>query len=74
MLFLPGVVQRVAEDLACPPDAFLIGVGVHPQGHGLVAVAQLLRYTGDIRSVGNGNAGEGVPQLVRMQPRRVVPL
>ena len=58
---LPGVLDRLTENLRSPADALLVCVGVHPQGNGFAAVSQRLRHTGDIGSAGDGHAGEGVP-------------
>lgn len=40
---------------------------IHSQRNRLVAVSQYLRNTCYISTVGNGNIGEGMAQLVRMQ-------
>ena len=44
----------VPENLGCTAAAFLIGVGVHPQRDGGVAVAQGLTHRGHIRPGGDG--------------------
>lgn len=56
-----------AENLAGPLHGFLIGMSIHPQRHCLVAVPQLLRHTGNIRAVGDCDAGEGVSEGVWME-------
>ena len=60
-LSLPGVLDRVPEDLRGPADALLIRVGVHPKGNRFVAVSQSLGHAGDVCAAGDGHAGEGVP-------------
>ena len=55
------------ENLTGPLHALLIGVGVHPQRYRLVAVSQLLRYAGNIRAVGDGDAGEGMSEGMGME-------
>lgn len=59
--------ERVAEDVSCPADAFLVGVGVHLQGNSLVGVAQLLRYRGDVGAVGDGDTCKRVAELVGVE-------
>ena len=63
----------IPEDLACPLDALLIGVGVHPQCDGFVAVPQLFRHAGNVGTIGNGNTGEAVAELMWMQSADPVP-
>ena len=60
ILSLPGFLYGITENLGGLADTFLVSVGIHPQGHGLVTVAQSLRYAGHIRTIGNGDAGESV--------------
>ena len=55
------------ENLTGPLHAFLIGMSVHTEGDGFVAVSQLLRYAGNIRAVGDGDAGEGVAEGMGME-------
>ena len=40
VLSLSGFLYGLPHDLGGLADAFLICVGVHPQGHGLITVAQ----------------------------------
>ena len=61
------VLNCIPKDLACPSDTLLISMGIHPQSDSFVGVAQLFRYTGNVRAVGDGDAGKAVPKLVRVQ-------
>ena len=49
-------------------------MGVHPQRHRLVTVAQLFGDTGNICPVSDCHASEAVPELVRVQAGDIVPL
>ena len=42
-------------------------MGIHPQSDSFVCMPQLFRHTGDVRAVGNGDAGKAVPELVGVQ-------
>ena len=42
-------------------------MGVHPKRHGLVAVSHGLRHAGDVRSIGDCDAGKTVPEDVRVK-------
>ena len=53
-VFLCVFPDGVPENLGCTAAAFLIGVGVHPQRDGGVAVAQGLTHRGHIRPGGDG--------------------
>ena len=57
----------ISKDLTCPLYALLISVSIHPQCDRFVRMTQLFRYTGNVRSVGDGDAGKAVPKLVGMQ-------
>ena len=61
------VLTCIPKDLACPSDTLLISMGIHPQSDSFVGVAQLFRYTGNVRAVGDGDAGKAVPKLMRVQ-------
>lgn len=61
ILSLPGFLYGVTDNLGGLADTLLVSVSIHPQRHGLVAVAQGLRHAGHIRTIGNGDAGESVP-------------
>ena len=61
------VLNCIPKDLACPSDTLLISMGIHPQSDSFVGVAQLFRYTGNVRAVGNGDAGKAVSEFVRVQ-------
>ena len=61
------VLNCVLEDLTCPLYALLISVSIHPQCDRFVRMTQLFRYTGNVRSVGDGDAGKAVPKLMGMQ-------
>ena len=54
---LPGLLYGIPNNLGRPADALLICVSVHPEGDGLVAVSHGLRHAGNVRAVGDGNAG-----------------
>ena len=73
-LFFASLFQRIPKNLAGALHTFLVSVGIHPKGYGLIAVAQLFRYAGDVGPIGDGNTGKGVAQLVRMEARHVTPL
>ena len=62
------------EYIACSFHAFFIGVCVHPQGYGFVAVSQHFGDTGYVCAVGDGYTCEAVPQLMGMEVRDAVPL
>lgn len=49
-------------------------MGIHAEGHGLVAMPQLLRHAGDIGAAGNGNAGKGAAKFMRVKVLDAVPL
>ena len=66
-LSLFGFFYCIPENLTGPLHAFLISVGIHSEGDGLITMSQLFRYTGDICAAGDCNAGEGVAQLVGMK-------
>ena len=74
-LFLPVLrFQCVPNNLTGPSDAFLIGVGVHPQRDRRVTMAQPFRYADHIGSVGDCEACGGVAELVRVEILNAVPL
>lgn len=73
-LSLPSFFYGIPDDLSRLADTFLIRMSIHPQGHSLVAMAQGLGYTGNVGTVGDGNAGKRVTQLVRMEIGGAVPL
>ncbi len=50
--------ECVPENLACPLHGFLIRVCVHPECNGLIAMAQLFGYAGNVRAVGDGYGGK----------------
>ena len=54
----------ISENLACPFDAFLICVGVHPQGDGFVRMPQLLRHAGNIGAVCYCHASEAMAEFM----------
>lgn len=58
--------QRISENLTGTTNAFLICVSVHTERNGLVTVAELFGHTCHVGPIRDGDAGEGVPQLVRM--------
>ena len=62
-----ALLDAVPDNIACPLPAFLVGVGVHPQGDGFVGMAQVFRYGGYVRAIGDAGGREGVAQLVRVQ-------
>lgn len=49
-------------------------MGVHAEGDGFVAVAQLLGYAGYVCPVGDGDTGKCVTQLMRVEILNAVPL
>ena len=73
-LSLSGFHYGIPHDLGGLADAFLVCVGIYSQRYCFVAVPEGLRYTGNISAVGDGNTGEGVPQLMWMQIWDTVPL
>ena len=54
--------------------ALLVGMGVHSEGYGLIAVPQLFRYAGNVSTVCYGYAGEAVAEFVRVQTLNAVTL
>lgn len=72
-LFFCFRLDRLPENVACPLNALLIGVGVHSQGNGFVAVAQLFGYTCHIGSVDDRHGCEAVAQLVGVHIWDIVP-
>ena len=56
--------EGVPEDLTCPADAFFVGVGVHPESYGGVAVSQTFKDRYNVSSMGQGDRGGGVSELV----------
>ena len=60
-LRLIGFLQGIPENLACPTHTFLVGVRIHPECHGLIAMTQLLRYAGYISAIRDGDTCEGMP-------------
>ena len=63
-LFAICFFQCVSDSLTRPPDAFLIGVGIHSERYRSVTVAQPLRYADHIRAVGNREACGGMAEFV----------
>ena len=61
-----GLFQRLAKDFACALHAFLIGVRIHAQGNGLIAVSELFRDACNVRAGGNCNARESVDENMSM--------
>ncbi len=37
-----GLLERIPKNLACTPNTFLVGMGVHPQGNRFVGMSKLL--------------------------------
>ena len=66
--------QCVSDSLTRPPDAFLIGVGIHFERYRSVTVAQPLRYADHIRAVGNREACGGMAEFVGVKIVYTVPL
>ena len=60
-LRLIGFLQGIPENLACPTHTFLVGVRIHPECHGLIAMTQHLRYAGYISAIRDGDTCEGMP-------------
>ena len=56
-----GLFQRLAKDFACALHALLIGVRIHAQGNGLIAVSELFRDACNVRAGSDCNARESVP-------------
>src|SRR5699024_7512905 len=71
---LYALLQYVPDDLTGPPDAFFIGVGIHPQRDRRVAMAQLLRHADHIGPVDDCDRGGAVTQLVGVEVFDVVSL
>ena len=59
--------ERVADDLTSASDAFFVGVGIHPEGHRCVAMAEPLRYADDIGSRCDHDACGAVSELVGVE-------
>lgn len=66
--------ERVPDNLTGPPDAFLIGVGVHSERHRRVAMAQTLADRYHVRAVGDRKGGTCVAALVGVKILYAVPL
>ena len=65
--FFPLRFQSVPDNLAGPPDAFFIGVGIHPQRHRRITVAQALRHADYIGPVCQRNRTACMPELVGVE-------
>ena len=65
--FLALFAYCISEDVAGSFHAFSVGMGVHSERHRLVGMAQLFGNTGDVGSIGDGDAGECMPELMRMK-------
>ena len=61
------VLNCIPKDLACPSDTLLISMGIHPQSDSFVGVAQLFRYTGNVRAVGDGFLALLKPKLTQQR-------
>ena len=55
------------ENIACSRNASLVRVRVHAKCYCLVGMPQLFGNAGNIRTIGNCNAGKTVAEHVRMQ-------
>ena len=66
--------EGVPDDLTSPPDAFLVGVGIHSECYRRVAMAQALTDRYHVRTVGDCKRGVCVAELVGVKIIYAVPL
>ena len=66
-VFLRVFLDSIPEDPRGAPTALIVGVGVHPQGHCRITMAERLRHTDHIRAGGNRHASEGMAEFMRVK-------
>ena len=66
--------QCVPEDIAGGLDAFCVGVGVHFERDAFIGMTEFFRNRSNIRVVRDGDTGECMTQLMRMEMVDAVPL
>jgi len=57
---------RIKANVARIALGSFVCVRIHTQGDGTIPVPEIISYTGNVSSIGNGNTGIAMPELVRV--------